>query len=198
MRVTTEIVLVNVIVRDKRGNLIRDLQREDFTVYEDGQKQLVSSFDFENVDRLTTAGPAGTTVTGSDAGEGLLGLAKEKSLEARDRRLMLLFFDFSAMQPEEIDRAVEAGKKYVQKNMQVADMVALMSLSTNLRLDLDFTDNKDRILSILSSYNSSAGQGFENGTTGNSEGAAETSGAYTPDDTDYNTFSADRKLTCGD
>ncbi len=194
VRVTTEQVLVNVIARDKHGNLIRDLKKEDFTVYEDGKKQQVSSFDFENVDELAMAGGAGTTVSGMAAEGGLLNSKVEKSLEARDRRLMLMFFDFSAMEPDDIDRAVDAGKKYVQANMQPADMVALMSLATNLQLDLDFTDDKAKILAKLSSYNNSEDQGFENGSSGSSEGAAETSGSYTPDDTDYNTFSADRKL----
>ena len=194
VRVSTEIVLVNVIARDKRGNLIRDLKKEDFTVYEDGQKQQLSSFDFENVDELTAAGAAGAIVTGAAGTGGLLSTKQNETIEARDRRLMLLFFDFSAMEPDEIDRAVDAGKKYVQANMQPADMVALVSLATSMRLDLDFTDDKARILSSLSQYNDSEGQGYEIGTTGSAEGTAETSGAYTPDDTDYNTFSADRKL----
>ena len=194
LRVSTEIVLVNVIARDKKGNLIGDLKREDFTVFEDGKRQELASFDFEKVDEVLTAGGAGTTLSGSAGEGGLLSSKQQKSLEARDRRLMLMFFDFSAMAPDDIERAVEAGKKYVETKMQPADMVALMSLVTNLKLNLDFTDDKAKILSTLSSYNSSEGQGFENGTTGSSEGAAETSGAYTPDDTDYNTFSADRKL----
>jgi len=194
VRVATEVVLVNVIARDKKGNLVRDLKKEDFTVYEDGQKQQLSSFDFENVDELATAGGAVPTVTGAASTGGLLSTKANETLEARDRRLMLLFFDFSAMEPDEIDRAVDAGKKYVQANMQPADMVALVSLATSMRLDLDFTDNKVKILSALSSYNDSAGQGFETGTSGSAEGTAETSGAYTPDDADYNTFSADRKL----
>ena len=194
VRVSTEIVLVNVIARDKKGNLIRDLKKEDFTVYEDGQKQQLSSFDFENVDELTAAGAAGAIVTGAAGTGGLLSTKPNETIEARDRRLMLLFFDFSAMEPDEIDRAVDAGKKYVQANMQPADMVALVSLATSMRLNLDFTDNKARILSSLSQYNDSEGQGFENSTTGSAEGTAETSGAYTPDDTDYNTFSAYRKL----
>jgi VWFA-related protein len=193
VRVTTEIVLVNVIARDKKGNLIRDLKPSDFTVYEDGQKQQISSFDFENVDELLTAGAA-ATATGTATSGALLRPAGGTNLEARDRRLMLLFFDFSAMEPEEIDRAVEAGKKYVQANMQPADMVALVSLATNMKLDLDFTADKAKILSVLSSYNGTEGQGFGNGITGSSEGTAETGGAYTADDTDYNTFSADRKL----
>ncbi len=196
MKVTTEIVLVNVIARDKKGNLIRDLKQSDFTVYEDGQKQQISSFDVENVDQLQTAGAAGETVTGAAGGGNgsLLKTGQADSLEARDRRLMLLFFDFSAMEPEDIDRAVEAGKKYVETNMQPADMVALASLATNMKVDLDFTADKQKILSMLSSYNGTEGQGFENGAAGSSEGTAETSGAYTADDTDYNTFSADRKL----
>ena len=196
MRVTTEIVLVNVIARDRKGNLIRDLKQSDFTVYEDGQKQQISSFDFENVDALQTAGAAGETVTGA-AGIGTgrpAETAQASSLEARDRRLMLLFFDFSAMEPEDIDRSVEAGKKYVTANMQAADMVALVSLATNMKMDLDFTTDKQKILRVLSSYNGTEGQGFENGGTGSAEGGAETGGAYTADDTDYNTFSADRKL----
>src|SRR3974377_2028294 len=56
MRGTTEIVLVNVIARDKKGNLLRDLKQSDFTLYEDGQKQQIASFDFENVDEFTTPG----------------------------------------------------------------------------------------------------------------------------------------------
>ncbi len=190
----TEVVLVNVVARDKHGNLISDLKKEDFTVYEDEKKQDLSSFDFEHVDQLAMAGNAGTMGAGTAGPGALLAPTQQKSLEARDRRLMLLFFDFSAMQPDDIDRAVEAGKRYVQAKMQPADLVALMSLATNLSLDMDFTDDKDKILAKLSSYNSSEGQGFENGSTGSSEGAAETNGSYTPDDTDYNTFSADRKL----
>jgi VWFA-related protein len=198
LKVSTEIVLVNVVARDKHGNLIKDLKKEDFTVYEDNKKQDLASFDFEKVDEMVMAGAQDSTVTGTaeksaDQG-GLLNKKAQKSLNARDRRLMLLFFDFSAMEPDDIDRAVDAGKKYVQSKMQPADMVALMSLSTNLQLDLDFTDDKDKILAKLSSYNNSEGQGFENGAEGSASGEAETSGSYTADDTDYNTFSADRKL----
>ena len=194
LRVTTELVLVNVVVRDKKGNPVADLKKEDFTVFEDGQKQQVSSFDFEKVDELVTAGTAGPAVTGAATGGALLGPKKEQILDAKDRRLMLFFFDFSAMQPEDIDRAVAAAKKFVQTKMQTADMVAMVSLASSLKLDLDFTDDRTKLMTKLAAYSSSEGQGFENGATGSSEGAAETNGSYTADDTDYNTFSADRKL----
>jgi VWFA-related protein len=194
---TTELVLVNVVARDKKGNLIRDLKREDFTVLEEGQKQQVSSFDFENIEELALAGQTTPTATGTEgavAPTADASMAGQPTINARDRRLIMLFFDFSAMDPDQIDRAVDAARKYVNAKMQPADLIAIVSLSTNMRLDLDFTDDKMKILSVLNAYNSDSGQGFDNGAAGSSEGAAETSGAFTADDTDFNTFSADRKL----
>jgi hypothetical protein len=44
-----ELVLVNVSVRDRNGNLVRDLKPEDFTILEDNKPQKVSSFDLENM-----------------------------------------------------------------------------------------------------------------------------------------------------
>src|SRR5262252_8977829 len=92
IRATTELVLVNVVARDRKGNLVRDLKREDFTVFEDGQKQQVASFDFEDIDDLSLVGPALTTATGSDTTPGASPAAE---MNARDRRLIMLFFDFS-------------------------------------------------------------------------------------------------------
>lgn len=195
IRVATELVLANVVVRDKSGHLVKGLKKEDFALYEDGKKQEISTFDFENVDELTTAGGAEATVTGQAAAPaGVLKKSEAPAMDARDRRVVVLFFDFSAMEPEQIDRCVDAAKKYINAQMQPADIVALISLSTNMRVDLDFTDDKPKILSVLTAYSSGQGQGFEMGDTGSAEGAAETGGAYTPDDTDYNTFSADWKL----
>jgi len=195
IQVTSELVLVNVVAHDKKGNLVRDLKKGDFTLFEDGRKQEISTFDFENVDELTTAGAAEATVSGATGGTVLRsGKQNAPSLDARDRRMILLFFDFSAMEPEQIDRSVEAAKKFVSTKMQPADLMALVSLATNMRVDLDFTDDKPKLLAALTAYNSGQGQGFENGDTGSAEGAAETSGAFSADDTDFNTFSADRKL----
>src|SRR5271169_4166288 len=44
-----ELVLVNISVRDRNGNLVRDLKPEDFTILEDNKPQKVSSFDIENM-----------------------------------------------------------------------------------------------------------------------------------------------------
>src|SRR5580704_6611063 len=167
IRVTSELVLANVVVRDKKGNLIRDLKKEDFTLFEDGKKQQISTFDFENVDQLETPGGAEKTVTGEAAETaGPAGVLKKSDapvMNARDRRVIVLFFDFSAMEPEQIERCVDATKKYINAQMQPADIVALVSLSTNMRVDLDFTDDKPKILSVLSAYSSGSGEGFSPG-----------------------------------
>src|SRR6267154_3000814 len=98
IQVTSELVLVNVVARDKKGSLVRDLKKEDFTLLEDGKRQTISSFDFENVDELATAGTALATVSGAAPDGSLLRPAeKARALNARDRRLMLLFFDVSGM-----------------------------------------------------------------------------------------------------
>jgi VWFA-related protein len=174
------------------------LKKEDFTLFEDGKKQQISTFDFENVDQVETAGGAEKTITGETAETaGPAGVLKKSDapvMNARDRRVIVLYFDFSAMEPDQIDRCVESAKKYINGQMRSADIVALVSLSTNMRVDLDFTDDKTKILSVLSSYSSGSGEGFAMGDTGSAEGAAETGGSFTPDDTDYNTFSADWKL----
>src|SRR5436309_13074229 len=64
IQVTSELVLVNVVAHDKKGNLVRDLKKTDFTLFEDGKKQEISTFDFESVDDMATAGAAQATVPG--------------------------------------------------------------------------------------------------------------------------------------
>jgi len=194
IRVNSELVLVNVVARDKKGNLVRDLKKEDFSLFEDNKTQRISTFDFENVDALQTAGAADATVTGTVAQGSLLRSTEQGTLQARDRRLMVLFFDFSSMEPEEIDRAVDAAKKFISTKMQPADLIAVVSLASNLQVNLDFSDDRSKLQWVLTAFSSGQGQGFDNGTTGSAEGAAETGGSFTADDTDYNTFNADRKL----
>src|SRR5436190_12412423 len=54
LKTSTEVVLVNVQVRDSKGNFVRDLKQDDFTITEDGKVQKILSIDVENTDALTT------------------------------------------------------------------------------------------------------------------------------------------------
>ena len=109
----SELVLVNVSVRDSHGNLVRDLKPEDFTVLEDNKPQKIASFDIENTESvpvvpqqqvaLLTNTPK--KVRATVANPNPAPSAEEQAI--KDRRLIILFFDLSAMQPDEIERSVD-------------------------------------------------------------------------------------------
>ena len=112
----------------------------------------------------------------------------------KDRRLIILFFDLSSMQPDEIDQATTAAQNYVDKQMVPADLVAVVSLGNTLSVNQDFTSDRALLKKALQAFNPGAGAGFEEGSTGTTEGTAETGGSFTVDDTEYNIFNTDRRL----
>src|SRR2546430_7690290 len=100
IQVTSELVLVNVVAHDKKGNLVRDLKKTDFTLFEDGKKQEISTFDFENVDEMATAGAAEATVSGV-AGRTVPGGRQQAcpSPHGRARGISVSFFFFFPVPP---------------------------------------------------------------------------------------------------
>src|SRR5512142_1403339 len=58
VHVTSDLVLLSVVARDKSGALVRDLKAEDFTVLEDGKTQHIQSFDSETPETAAAQGPA--------------------------------------------------------------------------------------------------------------------------------------------
>ena len=204
IRVESELVLVNVVARDKQGRLVQDLKREDFTVLEDGRPQRISSFDFENLDMqplVAATGPAQSQ--GSAAGPSPAApagpakpilTAKDADQALSNKRVMVLFFDQTSMAPDETERSVQAAKKYVKTKMTSADLIAIVSLASSLRLDQDFTGDQARLLRVLNRFSHSEGQGMDNGGSGDADGIEETGNAYTPDESEYNQFNTDRKL----
>ena len=194
-RSTTELVLVNVTVRDKDGNFIRTLKPEDFTVLEDNKPQKVVSFDLENTDAVPTTDVAQvkllqnapTTASKTQA-------PAPTSAIFKDRRLVVLFFDLSSMEPDEVERATVSAQNYVDKQMAPADLVAMVSLGNSLNVDQDFTADRVQLKKILQAYNTGNGEGFEAGSTGTTEGTSDTGGSFTADDTEFNIFNTDRRL----
>ena len=196
----TDLVLVNVTVRDKSGNFVRDLKQGDFTVVEDNKTQQVISFDIENTDALPPATveqtklldslkarPSGTQAAPNPA-------PANAASAFKDHRLIILFFDLTSMQPDEMDRAAKAAENYVSKQMQPADLVSVVSLGSELLVNQDFTSDHDLLQKTLHAFNTGAGQGFEEGAAGATEGTPDTGQAFTPDDTEYNIFNTDRRL----
>jgi VWFA-related protein len=195
LKVNSDLVLTNVVVRDaKTGELVRGLTRDDFTISENGKQQQIDTFDFESVDMATPLNEA--TVSGLAAGvnaKGPTAVVVAKPEQLRNHRLIVMFFDLTSMQPEDLDRAVDAAKEFLRKKIQAADLVALVSLGNTLKVDQDFTADKNALIKEVAVYNGTEGQGFAAGATSTSNQAEDTT-SYTADESDYNDLNTDREL----
>ncbi len=196
LKVSTDIVLTNVIVRDKKtGAVVKGLKASDFHIAEDKQPQRIVSFDYQNIDNAAALAANQTTVSGQSSVADLInGNFAANAQQLHDHRLIVMFFDLSSMQDEDIDRAVESAQNYVNKQMQPADLVALVSLSTGLRMDQDFTADKAALLRKLGSYNNTDTSAYANGTTGTTDGTSDNASSFTADDSEFNSLNTDREL----
>jgi VWFA-related protein len=113
--------------------------------------------------------------------------------DLKDHRLIVFFFDLTSMQPEDLDRSVEAAKEFLKHKMQPADLIALVSLDTELKVDQDFTSDKDLLIGKIGMYNGTEGAAFAQGANANSNQVEDASG-YTPDESEYNDINTDREL----
>jgi VWFA-related protein len=199
-RSSAELVLVNVLVRDRNGAVVRGLKATDFTVTEDDKPQPITSFDFEELDRIDAAvappdpATAPTPLRGLTAPRAAQPLASAPVLDMHGRRLMVLFFDLSSMQPEEITRSVSAAEDYVTRQWSPADMVAVVSFSTALKLEQDFTVDRELVLTAIHRFGGAGGQGFDVGAAGDPDGTPDDGTAFTADDTEFSIFNTDRRL----
>jgi VWFA-related protein len=195
LKTNAELVLTNVVARDaKTGEFVRGLKQSDFTVSENGKQQQIATFDFQSVEMAKPLNEA--TVNGLAAGptsNGSKAVVVAKPEDLRNHRLIVMFFDLTSMQPEDLDRSVEAAQAFLRTKMQPADLVALVSLGDTLKVDQDFTADKNALVNEVGVYNGTEGQGFAQGATSNSNQVEDTSG-YTPDESEYNDINTDREL----
>ena len=193
LKMNGELVLTNVVARDqKTGELVRGLQQSDFSVYENGKQQQISSFDFESVEMATPLNEA--TVSGLAAGTNTSkAVVVARPEDLRNHRLIVMFFDLTSMQPEDLDRSVEAAQAFLRNKMQPADLVALVSLGDTLKVDQDFTADKAALVREVAVYNGTEDEGFVEGATATSNQVEDSTG-YTPDESEYNDINTDREL----
>jgi VWFA-related protein len=193
LQVNSDLVLTNVVPRDKKtGLIIKGLTAKDFTITENGKTQQITSFDFESVDEAAALNEA--TISGKAGNSIVLGKSPIMTGDAlRDHRLVVLFFDLSSMQPEDVERAQDAARNYINKQMQAADVVSVASLDTSLSLDQDFTQNKQLLLKAVNSYSGDQTQGLAPGATSTTNQVEDTT-AYTADESEYNDINTDREL----
>ncbi len=197
LKVQSDLVLTDVVVRDRKtGAPVRGLTRDDFTILENGKPQRVASFDAEDVDRALRL-PGTETVTGRagtlPAAAALGASALQQAGALRDHRLIVLFFDTTSLQPDDLARAQQAARDYIDGRMQMADLVSVVSLGNTLSLDQDFTADKQLLLRAINSYSGGGSQGYIAGASGTTNQVEDTT-AFTADESEYNDINTDREL----
>src|SRR5882762_1743889 len=149
------LVVVTVFVRDKSGNPVEGLNKDDFKLLEDGKAQNISVFEFQKLEDAVPAlpPPEPAVVAAAKPVEAKKPAAirpsKPGEVRYRDRRLIALLFDFSSMpQPDQI-RAQAAARKFLDTQMSPSDMVSILTFSNALKVEQDFTDDRDQLAKVI-------------------------------------------------
>ena len=186
-------------MRDRAGAVVRGLTAADFEVREDDKPQQVTSFDVEEVattpeprtpsPQLLTPGTPAPSTTSAAA-------TPVRREELAGRRLIVLLFDLSSMQPEELERATRAAADYVDNQMSDADLVAITTIDTTLTVVADFTGDREQVKTTLGQFTAVDATALESPaaeTTATDEAAAAGGDAVTAD-AEYDLFNNDARL----
>ena len=168
-RTTLDIVSVDVVVRDRNNNVVRGLTEKDFEIREDGAPQNIRAFSFQEIN--DNAVPVSSVALLGDVNARVIESANkpvstsastpvplapitaaDKPLKSEDvagRRLIVLLFDTSSMQPEDVQRSVESAQKYVDTEMSAADLVSVATVSSLLNVMQDFSSDKALVMGAL-------------------------------------------------
>ncbi|MEP7351877.1 MAG: VWA domain-containing protein [Acidobacteriota bacterium] len=209
-RSSSQLVVVNVSVKDKDGKFIDNLKASDFALSEDGKPQQLRVFEFQSLTDVPLPPPPALLTPEQSAA------AKQPALQApagptvkppvivafappsgneikyKDKRLMVLFFDMAGMPIPDQLRTQAAALKYVKTQMTEADVVAIMNYTTDLNILQDFSNDREKLLGVISKMTIGE-NGMEDGATG-ADSDADTGAAFTADQSEFNLFNTDRKL----
>lgn len=199
--VSTRLVVETVVVKDKQGNPIAGLTANDFTVTEDGAPQTIRFCERQELPEA-----AGSELSAPSAPSEPENVKVYRELPRsqispetpgnpryRDRRLMALYFDMTAMSPSDQLRALDAARRFIRTQMTPADEVSIMKYSGGA-VDVlqDFTHDHNRLLSIIETMIVGEGQGWEESSDDAS--TSDTGAAFGQDDSEFNIFNTNRQL----
>jgi VWFA-related protein len=147
-------VLVDVVVRDKRGDPVRDLTQADFELSEDGVPQKIGSFTLVS-NGVVPAPPETASTTAAAAGAPAVALPANNG-----PTVTALVFD--RLSPEGRRLAVEAAQKYLSSKEETPDYFAIFSVDLALTPYAPFTRNTRVLRQALDKMSTRASSQFSN------------------------------------
>lgn len=197
-RADAQLVVKSVSVTDKQGKPLEGLTANDFTITEDGVPQAIRIFEYQKLTDSPGGGPSAAAPEQVQIYDKLVRsqITPERlgGTRYKDRRLLALYFDMTAMQQADQLRALAAAQQFIRMQMTPADLIAILRYSGGaVEVLQDFTGDRGRLLSIIQTMIVGEGQGFEG--TSNDAGSADTGAAFGQDDAEFNVFNTDRQLS---
>ena len=199
LTVQSNLVVEAVEVKDKQGNFIHGLTAKDFVLTEDGAPQTIRYCEHEDLAATAQPLPAETpanenvTIYNRLAHEQIAPESIENE-RYKNRRLMALYFDMTALPPSDEMRALSAAEQFVRTQMTTVDLVSILRYQGgSVDILQDFTADRNRLLSILETMVVGEGQGSAD--TVDDASSADTGAAFGQDDSEFNVFNTDRQLS---
>jgi VWFA-related protein len=147
IKVTSNLVSLDVIVKDKKGKAVTDLNREDFTVIENGVAQKIEFFD----STLTSGSEGGQSTNVNDSTQ-----PGSRTRNGFPRNIIALVLDGQSTQVSNLKHVREGIIKYIRERISDSDLVALFSISGGLQLRQPFTQDKAKLIAAVeNAYDSS-------------------------------------------
>jgi VWFA-related protein len=199
LSVKVQLIVETVVVKDKQGNFIPGLTAKDFALTEDGAPQTIRFC--EHQDLTSIASPMPVAAPGTEEIKLYKRLTRTQvALETpgseryKNRRLLALYFDMSAMRPADQLRALTAAEQFLRTQMTSVDLVSILRYQGgSVDILQDFTADRNKLLSILQTLIVGEGQGSLESI--DDAASADTGAAFGQDDSDFNVFNTDRQLS---
>ena len=138
VRITTNLVQIDAVITDRRGQQIADLGPEEFEVYEDGRKQRVTNFSYVGLQPESGGAP----VTPKSKDKTLPPQPPEQLRPDQVRRSIALVVDDLGLSFESMYYVRNALRKFVDEQMQSGDMVAIIRTGAGVGALQQFTTDK--------------------------------------------------------